>query len=374
MQYIKFFSDLGIGDIDIVGGKNASLGEMYKNLTSYGIKIPNGFATTSDAYWLMLESNGIKDDIKSILDSLDATDTTSLQSCGEAIRKLILDSTIPKILADEITEAYTKLSDFYSTQDVDVAVRSSGTAEDLPDASFAGQQESFLNVNSKDELLLRVKDCFASIFTDRAISYRSSRGFDHFKVALSIGVQKMVRSDKASSGIMFSIDTESGSDRLILINSLYGLGENIVSGRVNGDEFLVFKPTLKDAKKAILKRSVGSKKQKMLYGEDKSTLNVDTTKEEQNSLSITDSEVEELAKMAMSIEEHYKRAMDIEWAKDGIDISHKIAGASGNLRINQMYEACKRIEKDAAKEIDRDYIDDFNIITKNFEKLKSEVE
>jgi pyruvate,water dikinase len=320
MQYIRFFNELTIDDIATVGGKNASLGEMYQKLIPKGINIPNGFATTSDAYWLLLEENTIKNKIEEILSDLDISDTTNLQKRGLAVRTLILNSKLPKILEDEILQAYTILSKEYNTKAVDVAVRSSGTAEDLPDASFAGQQESFLNINTPKTLLQSVKECFASLFTDRAISYRTSRGFNHFKVALSIGIQKMVRSDNSSSGVMFSIDTESGSENLILINSIWGLGENIVSGRVNADEFFVFKPTLKNGINTILKHSLGSKKEKMLYGEDgNSTLNIKTTLEEQNSFSIDDGEVIELAKQALIIEEHYKRPMDIEWAKDSLD-------------------------------------------------------
>ena len=262
MRYIRFFNSLNIDDIAIVGGKNASLGEMYKNLTPKGINIPNGFATTSEAYWLLLQENNIKKSIGKILFDLDISDTSNLQSRGLAVRKLILNSKLPTALEDEILEAYKILSQEYNKRAVDVAVRSSGTAEDLPEASFAGQQETFLNVNTPETLLLSVKKCFASLFTDRAISYRESRGFNHFKVALSIGVQKMVRSDKSSSGIMFTIDTESGSKNLILINSIFGLGENVVSGRVNADEFFVFKPTLKLGINTILKRSLGSKKEK----------------------------------------------------------------------------------------------------------------
>lgn len=318
MKYIRFFNELEIDDIPSVGGKNASLGEMYKNLSSQGINVPNGFATTSDAYWLLLEENEIKDAIEDILHDLDISDTSNLQSRGKKVRELILNSSLPKTLEDEIVQAYTLLSKEYDVASVDVAVRSSGTAEDLPDASFAGQQESFLNVNGNETLLIRIKQCFASLFTDRAISYRTSRGFNHFKVALSIGVQKMVRSDISSSGVMFSIDTESGSDNLILINSIYGLGENIVSGRVNADEFFVFKETLKRGTHTILKHSLGSKKEKMLYDGDK-TINVDTSQSEQNSFSINDEEIIVLASQALIIEQHYKRPMDIEWAKDGND-------------------------------------------------------
>jgi pyruvate,water dikinase len=319
MQYIRFFNELNIKDVAIVGGKNASLGEMYQKLTPKGVNIPNGFATTSDAYSLLLKENAIKDKISAILNDLDITNTKNLQERGLKVRNLILNSHLPKALAEELLEAYKILSNEYGSQNIDVAVRSSATAEDLPDASFAGQQETFLNVNSKEELLESVLRCFASLFTDRAISYRTSRGFSHFKVALSVGVQKMVRSDISSSGIMFTIDTESGSENLILINSIWGLGENVVSGRVNADEFFIFKPTLKNGINTILKRSLGSKKEKMLYSEDTRTLNVATTKEEQESFSINDDEVIELAKQALVIEDHYKRPMDIEWAKDGND-------------------------------------------------------
>jgi pyruvate,water dikinase len=320
MKYIRFFSELNINDIALVGGKNASLGEMYKNLSSKGINVPNGFATTSDAYWLLLEENGIKEEIKSILSDLDISDTTNIQERGLAVRALILNSTLPLSLTDELLKAYEILSNEYNTKAVDVAVRSSGTAEDLPDASFAGQQETFLNITTPETLLQSVKECFASLFTDRAISYRQSRGFNHFKVALSVGIQKMVRSDKSSSGIMFTIDTESGSQNLILINSIFGLGENVVSGRVNADEFFVFKSTLKNQVVSILKRSLGSKKEKMLYSDDAtSTVNVPTSQKEQKSFSIDDSEVIELARQALIIEEHYQRPMDIEWAKDAHD-------------------------------------------------------
>ena len=320
MEYIRFFNELGIDDLALVGGKNASLGEMYKNLSQKGINVPNGFATTSDAYWLLLEENKIKDEIQNILNDLDITDTSNLQTRGLAVRTLLLNSKLPKSLEDELAEAYETLSSDYNTKTLDVAIRSSATAEDLPDASFAGQQETFLNINTQESLLESVKKCFASLFTDRAISYRESRGFSHFQVALSIGVQKMVRSDISSSGIMFTIDTESGSDDLILINSIFGLGENVVSGRVNADEFYVFKPTLKNGFHSILKRSIGSKKEKMLYSEDGySTVNTQTSQEEQNSFSISDKEIIELAKQALIIEEHYKRPMDIEWAKDGED-------------------------------------------------------
>ena len=320
MHYIRFFDSLTIDDITIVGGKNASLGEMYQKLTPKGINIPNGFATISDAYWLLLEENDIKDQIQTILTDLNISDTKNLQERGLRVRSLILNSKLPKILEEEILDAYSALSHEYNSDSVDVAVRSSGTAEDLPDASFAGQQETFLNINTPEALLQSVKECFASLFADRAISYRTSRGFNHFEVALSVGIQKMVRSDNSSSGVMFSIDTESGSENLILINSIFGLGENIVSGKVNADEFFIFKPALKMGINTILKHSLGSKKEKMLYGDNgKNTLNVKTTHAEQKSFSINDDEVISLAKQALIIEEHYKCPMDIEWAKDAFD-------------------------------------------------------
>jgi len=320
MKYIRFFNELTIDDVPSVGGKNASLGEMYSNLSSQGITIPNGFATTAEAYWLLLEENNIKDKIKEALKGLEISKSSNLQECGKKVRTMLLNAALPKILETEIIQSYETLSKQYGSSSIDVAVRSSATAEDLPEASFAGQQESFLNVNSSKMLLESIKKCYASLFTDRAISYRESRGFSHFQVALSIGIQKMVRSDKSSSGIMFTIDTESGSDNIVLINSIWGLGENIVSGRVNADEFLVFKPTLENGINTILKRSLGSKKEIMLYSDNGSrTVNRDATSQEQNSFSINDDEIIELAKQASTIEEHYKRPMDIEWAKDGND-------------------------------------------------------
>jgi pyruvate,water dikinase len=319
MRYIRFFNELHIGDISLVGGKNASLGEMYQKLSSSGILVPFGFATTSEAYFLLLHENHLDERIQSLLNGLDSTDTQRLQETGRFVRELFLNASLPKVLTDEILEAYALLSKQYHALHVDVAVRSSATAEDLPDASFAGQQETFLNIQSPEKLLESIKACYASLFTDRAISYRSSRGFDHLKVALSIGVQKMVRSDLASSGVMFSLDTESGSENLILINAILGLGENIVGGRVNADEFCVFKPTLKQGFQTIIKRTLGSKKEKMVYDDRQHTINQPTTLEEQYRFCIDDDEVMTLAKYAVMIEEHYGCPMDIEWAKDGND-------------------------------------------------------
>lgn len=325
MKYIKFFNELGIKDVPQVGGKNASLAEMYKNLSSIGVKIPYGFATTSEAYWLLISENKLKDKIKIILSNLDIKDIRDLKKRGKKIRELILNAKLPLVVENEIIEAYRELSSQYGKQSIDVAVRSSGTAEDLPEASFAGQQETYLNINKDKEVIKAVKKCFASLFTDRAISYRQSRGYDHLKVALSIGIQKMVRSDKASSGVMFTIDTETGSQNLIMINSILGLGENIVGGKVIPDEFYVFKPTLKKGISTILKRQLGSKEMKMIYSDKQKnrTQNIAVTKKERNTFSLNDDEIIKLAEYGLKIEEHYSkiagvyRPMDIEWAKDG---------------------------------------------------------
>lgn len=327
MKYIRFFKELSNKDVPIVGGKNASLGEMYQNLGQKGVKIPNGFATTSDAYRLLLKSNNLEEEIKNILNGLDIKDVDELKRRAKAVREIILGAKMPQELEKEIEKAYKELCEFYGKENISVAVRSSATAEDLPEASFAGQQETFLNISGKDELIKSAKKCFASLFTDRAVSYRASRGFDHFQVALSVGIQKMVRSDKASSGIMFSIDTDSGSPELVLITSTWGLGENIVGGRVNPDEFIVFKPTLRQGLKPILKRQLGSKSIKMIYSDESAvfTKNIQTPQNEKDSFSINDDEVVKLAKYAVIIEEHYSnlageyRPMDMEWAKDGDD-------------------------------------------------------
>jgi pyruvate,water dikinase len=326
MKYIRFFETVGINDVGLVGGKNASLGEMYQHLVRRGVNVPNGFSTTKDAYDLLLAQNALSERIEALIGELDVEDVAKLQSCGKAVRELILKEDLPPELEAELTEAYRQLSVSYGKKEIDVAVRSSATAEDLPDASFAGQQESFLNVCGEQALLLYVKRCFASLFTDRAISYRHSRGFDHRMVALCVGVQKMVRSDLASSGVVFTIDTQSGSDNVITINSVFGLGENIVGGRINPDEFYVFKPTLRADKNAIIKRQLGSKEMKMIYDEKHKTLNIPTTESERASFSLSDEEVVTLSRYALAIEEHYGVPMDIEWAKDGGD---------GNLYIVQ---------------------------------------
>ena len=274
------------------------------------------FSTTRDAYKLLLAQNNLAQRIDALIGDLDVENVAQLQSCGKAVRELILNEPLPTELEAEVTEAYSQLSASYGEHNIDVAVRSSATAEDLPDASFAGQQESFLNICGELSLLIHVRKCFASLFTDRAISYRHSRGFDYRQVALCVGIQKMVRSDQASSGVMFTLDTQSGNDNVIMINAIFGLGENIVGGRVNPDEFFVFKPTLKANKSAIIKRQLGSKEMKMIYDDKLKTLNVSTTLNERARFSLSDDEVVTLARYALIIEEHYAMPMDIEWAKD----------------------------------------------------------
>ena len=313
-SYIKFFEQTTIKDVPLVGGKNASLGEMYQNLSGQGVKVPNGFATTSAAYNYLLEQTQLKENIKKVLTGLNTRDVTDLGKRGATVRKLIVATEFPEDLKQSITEAYKKLSDFYKTDNLHVAVRSSATAEDLPDASFAGQQETFLNISGEVELLLAVKKCLASLFTNRAISYRVDKGFDHFKIALSVGVQKMVRSDLGASGVTFTIDTESGFANTVLVSSIYGLGENIVQGKVDPDEFYVFKPT-----GTIISHSISCKKIKMIYSSNPKhpVKDVPVPSARQCQQSITDKQVLQLADWAMKIEKHYGRAMDIEWALDG---------------------------------------------------------
>lgn len=326
MKYIKFFKELNNKDVPIVGGKNASIGEMFQELVSEGIKVPNGFAITSEAYWYLLDSGGIRNTIEELLRGVDVTEIDVLKTRSKKIRELIFGTPFPDDLREEIFEAYKILSEEYGMKETDVAVRSSATAEDLPDASFAGQQDTYLSVRGKSELIHYIKSCFASLFTDRAVSYRASRGFDHFKVALSVGVQKMVRADKGSAGVMFSIDTETGFKDAVFITASWGLGENVVGGTVNPDEFYVFKPTLKDGKRPIIKRQLGHKHQKMVYaprGSEHPTKNIKTTQKELKTFAITDEDILTLARYAVRIEEHYTkeageyRPMDMEWAKDG---------------------------------------------------------
>ncbi len=320
MRYIRRFNELGINDVPLVGGKNASLGEMYRTLSSKGVKIPNGFATTAEAYRHFISHNNLEQRICEALAQLDTNDTQALATTGARIRSWIVHSELPAELIAEIRGAYLALEQEYG-DNTDVAVRSSATAEDLPTASFAGQQESYLNIRGSHNLLTTCKQVFASLFTDRAISYRVDKGFADVEIALSIGVQKMVRSDIAASGVIFTLDTESGFRDVVFITSAYGLGENVVQGAVNPDEFFVFKPMLHGELRPIIKRQLGEKAIKMLYTGDPmagiSTRNVTVKREERERFSITDDEVLELARQAVTIEQHYQRPMDIEWAKDG---------------------------------------------------------
>ena len=317
-NYIRWFEDLNKDDVKIVGGKNASLGEMISSLKPEGIKVPNGFATTAEAYSEFLKQNKIEEEIKAILKKLKG-DNSNLEETGRRIRKLFYKNDFPGEIKDAITKAYRELSDLYETKNVDVAVRSSATAEDLPGASFAGQQESFLNVSGEEELTDACKKCYASLFTDRAISYRQEKGFDHMKIALSVGNQKMIRSDKAGSGVMFTLDTETGFRDVVVINAAWGLGENVVQGSVNPDEYQVYKKLLDDKNVIpIIEKKPGEKEKKMIYAGANSgrTKNVETSKKEQRSFVLNDDEIIKLARWAAIIEKHYKTPMDIEWAKD----------------------------------------------------------
>ena len=315
---ILWFDQIGIKDVPLVGGKNASLGEMYRHLTSKGVKVPNGFAITAEAYKYLLKRAGIEQAIRDVLEGLDTHNLADLKRKGKKVREIILNSPFPEDLNDVIVNAYRDLEKAYGPN-VDVAVRSSATAEDLPDASFAGQQETYLNIRGPEMLLNACHKCFASLFTDRAISYRHDKGFGHFDVYLSIAVQKMVRSDSASSGVMFTMDTESGFDKVVYITGAWGLGENVVQGAVNPDEFYVFKPTLKEGYSPIISKKLGLKQKKMIYTDNPKcpVKNKATTKAEKNAFVLSEDELLTLANWACIIEDHYKKAMDIEWAKDG---------------------------------------------------------
>jgi pyruvate,water dikinase len=317
--HVVWFDELGRGDVPRVGGKNASLGEMVRNLSAQGVRVPPGFATTAAAYWQFVDANGLESAIREALADLQAGKAT-LQETGQAIRRAFVRGDWPEPIAQAIREAYRELAKGARASDVDVAVRSSATAEDLPDASFAGQQETFLNIRGESALLDACRRCYASLFTDRAISYREAKGFEHLKVALSIGVQKMVRSDVGGSGVMFSIDTETGFDKVVVINAAWGLGENVVQGTVDPDEYQVFKPLLKDAALVpIIERNLGQKGLKMIYASagERPTRNVPTSKAEQASFVLDDQDVLQLARWACAIEKHYGVPMDMEWAKDG---------------------------------------------------------
>ncbi|REE07695.1 phosphoenolpyruvate synthase [Winogradskyella pacifica] len=315
---IKKFSEIGIKDVCTVGGKNASLGEMYNKLTSKGVSIPNGFATTSYAFWEFLKENKIETPLKQLLTKLNRKDYSNLETIGEQARKYILNGTFSSAFSKDIKKSYTSLCG----KDLkEVAVRSSATAEDLPDASFAGQHETYLNIKGEDELLEAVKKCYASLYTNRAIKYREDKGFKHHTIALSVGMQLMVRSDKGCSGVGFTIEPESGFENVIVLSGVWGLGENIVQGTVNPDEFYVFKPSLKQGKYPIIQKKMGDKKLSMIYAnktQEQSIVNSNTPKNKQQQFVLTDKEIIKLSNWAKLIEDHYQKPMDIEWAKDGI--------------------------------------------------------
>ena len=351
-EYIRRFRDLGIDDVPLVGGKNASLGEMYQALSGEGVMVPNGFATTAQAYRDYLTHNDLETPIREALERLDVDDVEALAKAGAQIRGWIVDAELPPRLCSDIAAAYAEMNAEYGP-DTDVAVRSSATAEDLPDASFAGQQETYLNIRGSEQLLRTCKRVLASLFTDRAIHYRVDKGFEHMSIALSIGVQKMVRSDLGAAGVMFTLDTESGFRDVVMVTSAYGLGENVVQGAVNPDEFLVFKPTLEQGHRPIIRRHLGEKAIKMIYTRDpvtaEATRNVPVKTSEQQRFSISDDEVLQLARYATVIERHYSaragkpRPMDIEWARDGI---------SGELFIVQARpETVHSVRTDAFQEI-----------------------
>lgn len=324
-QYIRWFEEISINDIPLVGGKNASLGEMYRTLNQRGIRIPPGFAITADAFSALMNQNGVSRKIYDLLSELDPRDTAHLAQVGNTVRNLVRGVGLPVSVAKEIREAYQFLNKKVGIENLDVAVRSSATAEDLPDASFAGQQETFLNIQGEDQLLSACLNCFASLFTDRAISYRFNKGFEHEKVRLSVCVQQMVRSDLSSSGVIFTLDTESGARNVILLTSAYGLGENVVVGKVDPDEYLVSKPLLAKASLPILRRKLGTKQLRMVYSGhgSRTTKNIDVSELDQSRFSLSDKDVIELAKWAAVIEQYYSELngrdtpMDIEWGRDG---------------------------------------------------------
>src|SRR5215471_11774447 len=315
------FDHLRMSDVERVGGKNASLGEMISQLRTSGVRVPAGFATTAFAFREFLEAAGLKDRIDHALSALNVDDVKALARVGKEIRGWVGSASLPQELEDAIRAAYQKLQG--KSSDVAVAVRSSATAEDLPDASFAGQQETFLNINGIDNILHAVREVFASLYNDRAIAYRVHKGFEHDNVALSAGVQRMVRSDSGAAGVMFTLDTESGFDQVVFITSSYGLGETVVQGAVNPDEFYVFKPMLAQGKPAILRRALGTKEIKMVFAEareaGRSVRTEPVAAEDRIRFSITDQQAHELARYAIAIEKHYRRPMDIEWGCDGVD-------------------------------------------------------
>jgi pyruvate,water dikinase len=339
MKFVKWFEEVGAGDVALVGGKNASLGEMIRNLGKNGVNVPSGFAITAEAYRHVVEKAGIVEKIKDTLAGLDTHDMENLSRRSKEVRNLIKNAPCPKELEEEIRFAYREMERRYG-KDVDVAVRSSATAEDLPTASFAGQQTTYLNVRGEEELIRKVMECFASLFTDRATSYRFDKGFDHLKVFLSVGVQKMVRSDLACSGVIFSIDTESGFKDVVYITGAYGLGENVVQGIVNPDQFYVFKPALKKGFRPIVEKKLGTKEKKLIYKEDGiGTEQKEVTPQDQGEFALSDDEVLTLARWTCIIEEHYGLPVDIEWAKDGL---------TGELFIVQARPETVQSQRDSA--------------------------
>ena len=318
-EFILWFGDVGKEDIARVGGKNASLGEMVRNLSPRGVMIPPGFAVTAAAYRRFIGSAGIEEKLRDLLGRLNTETGENLAEVGRKVRRTIRSAPLPEDIDEAIRKAYRRMEEELG-EDCDVAVRSSATAEDLPEASFAGQQETFLNIRGEDDLVEACRKCFASLFTNRAISYRQDKGFEHFDVALSIGVQKMVRSDLACAGVIFTIDTETGFPDVVMINAAWGLGENVVRGAVNPDEYYVFKPALKEEFRSIIGKNVGSKEKKIVYTEEGAkgaTREVEVPKEDRRRFCLEDEEILSLARQACAIEEHYRRPMDIEWAKDG---------------------------------------------------------
>ena len=353
--YVLPFDRLRMNDVGQVGGKNASLGEMISQLEHLGVRVPGGFATTATAYRDFLASNDLAGKIEQVLSTLDVDDVKALAEAGAKIRKWIVEQPLPTRLEQEIRAAYGELGDG-SADEMSFAVRSSATAEDLPDASFAGQQETYLNIHGVDNLLAAIRHVFASLYNDRAISYRVHKGFTHADVALSAGIQRMVRSDLGSSGVMISLDTESGFDRVVFITASYGLGETVVQGAVNPDEFYVYKPALEGGRPAILRRTVGSKLIKMCFSETReagrSVRTVDVPEAERNRFSITDAEVEELARYAVIIERHYGRPMDIEWGRDGVDGKLYILQARPEtVKANAKLDTQKRFRLKSRSEI-----------------------
>jgi len=344
-QYIAWFDTLRMTDVGSVGGKNASLGEMINQLAHLGVRVPGGFATTADAFRDFLAHDGLAKRIQTLLDTLNTDDLAALAEAGRQIRQWIVKTPLPSRLENEISTAYERMIK-EEGGDISLAVRSSATAEDLPDASFAGQQETFLNIHGLDNVLVAIKQVFASLYNDRAISYRVHQGYDHHDVALSAGIQRMVRSDSGASGVLFTLDTESGFDQVVLITSAYGLGEMVVQGAVNPDEFYVYKPALLADKPAVIRRNMGSKTNKMIFADErsagKSVRIVEVPKADTSRFSLSDLEVEELARYALTIEQHYNRPMDVEWGKDGVDGKLYILQARPETVQSQGVDALKR--------------------------------